>query len=213
MSRARIAVAVALTACLSGARAEAGPITGPILNPANGHDYYLLSPNNATGAEADAVQLGGFLATVRNQAENDWLYNTFGDYGGVHRLLWIGLHDVTGTFDWQWYSGEPFVYNHWSSTEPNSEGVERFVYMYGPGWQFDFPVNDRRPSYWNNYRNVATEFVGTPPFGATPIYGIAEVVPTISTTVPEPSSVAMLSVGLASLIVGYARRRQNRRSG
>src|SRR5690348_8348260 len=70
--------------------ASSGILAGPIINHANGHSYYLISQNTWSNAEAQAVQLGGHLATVRNADEDRWIYSTFGGFGGA---LWIGLTD------------------------------------------------------------------------------------------------------------------------
>ena len=43
---------------------RAGIIVGPITNPANGHDYYLLTPDTWNAAEAEAESLGGTLAII-----------------------------------------------------------------------------------------------------------------------------------------------------
>jgi len=53
-----------------GLSAHASILTGPVVNPANGHVYYLLSQNTWSNAEAEAVALGGHLATIRNAAED-----------------------------------------------------------------------------------------------------------------------------------------------
>src|SRR6266853_2638017 len=60
-----------------------GVLAGPILNPVNGHSYYLLPKSTWSNAEAQAVRLGGHLATIRNAAEDHWVYSTFGSYGGA----------------------------------------------------------------------------------------------------------------------------------
>ena len=58
--------------------AQAVPIlSGPITDPANGRQYYLLDKSTWSAAESQAVVMGGHLATVRNQAENDFIFNTF----------------------------------------------------------------------------------------------------------------------------------------
>ncbi len=54
--------------------ARAGILAGPVINPANGHSYYLLSQNTWSYAEAEAVSLGGHLATIRNAEEDRWVY-------------------------------------------------------------------------------------------------------------------------------------------
>ena len=58
--------------------ATAEIIAGPITNPANGHDYYLLGANTWTASEAEAENLGGTLAVIRNAAEQEWVFSKFG---------------------------------------------------------------------------------------------------------------------------------------
>src|ERR1017187_5437640 len=62
-------------------------IAGPITNPANGHDYYLLTPNTWTASEAEAENLGGTLVVINNAAEEEWVFSKFGAYGGTNRNL------------------------------------------------------------------------------------------------------------------------------
>jgi len=108
-------------------------VSGPVLNPANGHQYYLLGLSTWEDAEARAVQLGGHLVTLNDAAENLWVYAQFG-YGPVGtRSLWIGLRDPlrqptpgltpadrAGRF--VWVSGEPVTYVNWWPGRPNNDG-------------------------------------------------------------------------------------------
>ncbi|MBO46106.1 MAG: hypothetical protein CMJ96_04330 [Planctomycetes bacterium] len=105
-------------------------ILGTAVNPANGHTYHLLDSSTWTVAEANAVILGGHLATVRSQAENDWIWATFGNYGAQDRDLWIGLNDeaVEGTFVWS--SGDPSSFRYWAAGQPdNNGGNENYVHI------------------------------------------------------------------------------------
>src|SRR4030095_12578461 len=88
-------------------------------NPANGHTYHLLPGSSWSAAEAAAVGLGGHLATVRSQAEHDFLNQSFHNYQGTDIDLWIGFNDAAleGTFAWA--SGEAPGYTNWDSGEPN----------------------------------------------------------------------------------------------
>src|SRR5260221_13528108 len=79
-------------------------LAGPLVNPVNGHSYYLLSQNTWSNAEAEAVSLGGHLATIRNADEQNWDFSTFSSY---HGALWIGLTDRDKVFTFTWTSGEP----------------------------------------------------------------------------------------------------------
>ncbi|KKP92605.1 MAG: hypothetical protein UR98_C0022G0013 [Parcubacteria group bacterium GW2011_GWA1_36_12] len=112
-----------------------------VTNPTNGHRYALtdtpiLQPTWVE-AEAEAVSLGGHLATIRNLADEQWLKTTYGT-----DWLWIGLNDVANLGSFVWTSGEPVSYINWNPLCPSSTngpcngvgyniGVER-------GWN-DFP--------------------------------------------------------------------------
>src|SRR3989442_128917 len=81
----KISIAICSGAALllfASLNTRASVIAGPIINPANGHEYYLHSPNNWTASEAEAEQLGGTLANIRNASEQEWVFSTFGAYGG-----------------------------------------------------------------------------------------------------------------------------------
>ncbi|MGH7968358.1 MAG: lectin-like protein, partial [Limisphaerales bacterium] len=94
-----------------------GILAGPIVNPANGHSYYLLTQSTWSNAEAQAVRLGGHLATIRNADEDRWVFTTFGGYGGA---LWIGLTDRQKAFQFTWASGEPVLYTNWGGGQPDN---------------------------------------------------------------------------------------------
>lgn len=110
-------------------------LAGPVVNTANGHSYYLLTPSGWNAAEAKAQELGGHFATVRDQAENDLLLTNFGFYSGTARFLWLGLTDYRqeGVFRWRWQSGEPLAYTNWAPGEPNNAGgQENWTALIGP---------------------------------------------------------------------------------
>jgi len=107
-------------------------IGGPIINPANGHRYYLLSPDDWPTSQAVATAIGGSLATIDNAAEQVWVFNTFSEFGGVVRNLWIGLTDqaVEGAFVWA--DGSNSTYRNWGVGSPDSFGEEDFAFMLHP---------------------------------------------------------------------------------
>src|SRR5437879_6126614 len=85
------------------ATACAATLGGPIINPANGHTYFLLSQNTWTASESEAITLGGHLATINDSTENQWVFNTFTPLAGTaNGSLWIGFNDVAaeGQFFW-----------------------------------------------------------------------------------------------------------------
>lgn len=157
-----ITLALALSAPV-WPQANAAVIDGPFTNAANNHVYYLLSTNSWTAAQAEAVSLGGHLATINDAAEQQWISNTFLPRAGSHRL-WIGLtdRDIQGTF--LWGSGETSAYRNWFAGEPNNSSVEQgFVHIY--------PTNEARVGFWNDVAESQ----------AADYYAIAEVIPGVPT--------------------------------
>jgi len=143
--------------------AFAGVVGGPIINPANGHIYYVLASEPWIDAEAEAVSLGGHLATIRDGAEQEWVKSTFRPLAGVaDPRLWIGLNDAADEDLFVWASGEAVTFTEWAAGEPsNSGGVENYVVI-------------RRASSgapdgaWNDVSN------------GTDAYGVVEIVPKIA---------------------------------
>ncbi len=161
---------------------------GPVVNPSNGHSYYLLSPSSWTDAQSYAQSLGGNLATIRNSTEQNWVFNTFSSYGNVSRTLWIGLNDVASEGQFVWASGEAVNYTMWSPGEPNNLGPEDYVFI--------FPPSDSRAGYWNDNDNFGTIALSTE---TILVNGVIEVV-------PEPSSIALGLLG-AGTLAAWKRRK------
>ncbi|MCH2111234.1 MAG: hypothetical protein MK213_00115 [Planctomycetes bacterium] len=131
------------------------------VNPSNGHTYHLLDSSTWTDAEASAVLLGGHLATVRSQTENDWIWQTFSYFGGVDRDLWIGLNDVAveGTFVWS--SGDPSTFRYWAANQPdNNGGNENYVH-----------IGELSTDQWNDMFDAASTSWSPGYFGVVEITG------------------------------------------
>jgi hypothetical protein len=187
LSSFTIASATLVTALLSPC-ASAAVFSGPITNPANGHAYYLLTPDTFLGSEAQAVALGGHLATVNDLAENTFIADTFATLGGVNRPLGTGFNDILTEGNFQWISGEPNTFTFFAGGEPNNGGAaggdEDWAYLVEPGNPF-LP-----PRRWND----APALILSNPA----IQGVVEVV-------PEPTSLA-LAACLSALLT---RRRRD----
>ena len=155
---------------------------GPVFNPDNGHSYYLLGAAPWTTSEAEAISLGGHLATINNAAEDAFVYANFSNFGGEIRNLWLGLNDAAITGTYTWTSGEPFVYSHFNPGEPNHNGAEHYIHIYTFGG-----------SGWNDAADTAPGITGA-------VYGVVEF-----TAVPEPAEYAAVA-GLALVAFGAWRR-------
>lgn len=118
-------LAIGLAATLSFASAFAEIESGPFVSPVNGHIYFRLTSSGWIEAEAQAVAMGGHLATIRNAAENAWIYQKFGN-----RNIWIGLNDAGTEGSFHWVSGEPATYWNFAGGEPNNNGDEDYVHFY-----------------------------------------------------------------------------------
>ena len=125
----------------------AGIIAGPITNPANGHDYYLLTPDSWPASETEAENLGATLAIVRNASEQKWIYSTFGFYDGGLRNLWIGLHRTNSGGAFVWVDGSPVEYTDWFSGEPNNLGGDETC--------IQMRADNSRPGTWNDINEAA----------------------------------------------------------
>ena len=127
------AAVVACIGLLSAHDARAAVVAGPVVNPANGHEYYALDYSTWAAAEAEAVALGGHLVTITSASENGWVWTTFAAYGP----FWIGFTDEAAEGSFEWTSGEPSAYTSWwvANGEPNNfGGIEHYAEMNNAVW-------------------------------------------------------------------------------
>src|SRR5262245_32596831 len=108
-------------------------------NPDNGH-YYQLETLELTWDAARAMAEGssfaganGHLVTITSATEQLFVETHFVQ---LPYKLWLGGFQPSGSFEpaggWQWVTGEPFVYTHWRSGEPNNVGgIEYLLEMFG----------------------------------------------------------------------------------
>ena len=171
---------------------------GPFLDRATGHYYYLLGSTNWTTSETWATQLGGHLVTLDTANEQNWVYDTFAQYGGVNRNLWIGLTNYTANpTNFAWSGGLTNVtYFNWAPGGPtNCSGNDYYTAILGP--------TNMYPGLWVLEGNSGTNNNGvncdvSPTNG---IYGVVEV------TNLQPNGVQMWisvtnSPGTTNLLVG-----------
>ncbi len=112
---------------LNGSNSRSEVIAGPFTNSSNQHVYFLLSSTNWIYLEAQAVALGGHLATIRNINENFWVWSTFQPLAGSNARLYIGFNDHQTEGQFVWVSGETNRFTHWNAGEPNNAGGEDYT--------------------------------------------------------------------------------------
>jgi hypothetical protein len=128
---------------LAAIQSRAGILAGPITNPANGHDYYLLTPNTWSASETEAETLGGTLVVIRNAAELEWICSKVGWFDGTHRGFWIGLHRDWNGAPLHWVTDAPMDYSNWLDGQPdNAGGNESAVHVRGG--------DDKLGTTWND---------------------------------------------------------------
>ncbi len=111
-----------------------------LLGDLNGSRYFLSDAQAlSVDARAAAVALGGHLATITSEAENNFLAT---NTAGLNP--WVGYSDraIEGTFIWE--TGEKITYENWLGGEPNDfEAGEDFTV-----------INFGGPGLWNDEQDI-----------------------------------------------------------
>lgn len=161
-------------ACAPAPSAAASVVAGPLRNPATGHWYCLLAEASWQDSEAEAVGLGGHLVKVDDAAEQAWVFDTFGQWGGVARSLWIGLNDAADEGRFVWRDLTAPAYTHWLPGQPDNSSVtggESYVHMLNTGNAYGHPGG-----FWNDLASPNSVFTVF-----NPVCGVVEIVaPTVS---------------------------------
>jgi len=131
---ARHLSAIAVLLVLAAA-AHADVQYGPVVHPTNGSSYYLLTASTWSQAEAEAVGLGGHLASIGSADENNWIWETFGPVAGSS--VWIGFNDADQEGTFVWTDGASVTYTNWwvAGGQPSNDGgIENYAEMNNYVW-------------------------------------------------------------------------------
>lgn len=193
---------------------QADPITWETSTGGNGHSYEFVHVAGGitwTDASLAAQTLGGHLATVTSEAENEFIFGLIENDGSAWKTVgqdtrgpWLGGFQTEAQAEpdeWLWVTGEDFSYSNWAlSADGTQQPFDRPV---NEDWlHFLAPGQGTRASTWNDLLNDG----GNPsdmPTGFIVEHDQVQVV-------PEPSSLAVLSgIVLCMFWVGRRKRFQD----
>jgi hypothetical protein len=110
--------------------------------------YKVVEGPSWTQAESSAVRIGGHLAAITTQSEQDFI--RLAPFPS-NLSLWIGLSDKDAEGTWKWTNGEVYEYSFWSSENPSNSGSgEDYVNLMpidGYTWDHRGP----QPREWNDW--------------------------------------------------------------
>ena len=120
---------------------------GSILDNATRYNgnYYLLITGSYTWQQAKVCceGLGGHLATITSQSEDDVCFQMWKNSGT--KGCWLGASDLNIEGIWEWVTGEQWDYSNWGGNEPNGGTAENMLGYYG-----NYPVGRWNDSSANN---------------------------------------------------------------
>ena len=125
-----------------------------------GHTYCLLQESDWFIAATTATTMGGYLTTISNIDENNWIFNTFAPkaeyFGG--NSLWIGLNDNNQDNLWEWMNGYPFIYANWAPGQPTH--IDEYSEFYNAILLNNFPLEDLSlyPSMWHDVTAIPSDW-------------------------------------------------------
>ena len=190
--------------CVVGS-AQATPVQWTEASGGNGHWYEYISTHVNWDTAFSSAQsmtytgLQGYLATITSAGENIFASGLVGSVTAT----WLGGadSDAEGTWKWMdgpeagsvfWQNGVTLTYAPWNSGEPNNVGGnENYLMTHAQEPYMTYPL-------WNDGPNNAFGIDNT---------GLGYIVEYSATTsVPEPASLALLSLGILGL--GFSRRKK-----
>ena len=139
-------------------------------------------------AQAYAESLGSYLATITSQSENDFVWNNLVLNQDVNNP-WLGGFQPPGTAEpdsgWEWVTGEAWSYTNWDPAQPQPDdymGAQDRLVIYCDGGVRGGAVDGAWDDNDDMFAPGGRQFI-------------------IESTIAEPSSLALLAVGVLGLLL------------
>ena len=133
--------------------ADAPAVEWKVSDGGNGHWYQAVPAATYftwSAADAEAQAKGGYLVTITDASEANFIRGLITSTPGVVRSLsgtnigpWIGAVKDPATLQFGWCTGEPWSYTEWAAGEPTGASWEDRICYYGS----DLRWNDRPGEY------------------------------------------------------------------
>ncbi|EJU24104.1 copper amine oxidase N-terminal domain protein [Peptoanaerobacter stomatis] len=119
----------------------------------NGHTYLIVSESvTPEVAEKRCKEMGGYLATITSESENDFLKTLFSEQNAIAYI--IGGTDREQEGEWKWMNGEAWSFTYWNSPiEPNNglgRGENYLIAARAESWKW--------VDFFGGYDNYSTTF-------------------------------------------------------
>ena len=115
----------------SSNRSGRGAANRPPADAAEFHGkFYKLFPHQLSWHQAQqrCLELGGHLAVVKSEDENQFLMSLMKGHG--ISVVWLGASDEKVEGSWFWVDGEPLRYSNWNPGQPNNkQNLEHYMIM------------------------------------------------------------------------------------
>jgi len=158
----------------------------------NGHQYQVInSPSISWDESRTAAQNlgdGWDLVTITSVEEQTYIAELLGAPPSSLTEYYTGGRYLNGS--WGWVTDESFTYSYWGNSEPNGNAAEPYIAL-------DSRFNTNPNWGWNDFDGIGNYF------------NVGFVAEKHVSAVPEPTSIALVGLGLAGIFFQEKRKLLN----